>query len=44
MDFGANKMSIEIIKEGAFGGIYFRGIDSVLLESGTKNHRKNLIT
>ena len=28
MDFGANKMSIEIIKEGAFGGIYFRGIDS----------------
>ena len=24
MDFGANKTSVEIIEEGAFGGIYFR--------------------
>ena len=28
MKFGANKMPIEIIKEGAFGGIYFRDIYS----------------
>ena len=26
MNFGANKIPIEIIKEGAFGGTYFRGI------------------
>ena len=24
MDFGANKTSVEVIKEGAFGGTYFR--------------------
>ena len=28
MDFGANKTSIQIIKEGAFGGTYFRDIYS----------------
>ena len=28
MDFGANKIPIEIIKEGVFGGTYFRGIYS----------------
>ena len=28
MDFGAIKMPIEIIKEGAFGGTYFRDIYS----------------
>ena len=28
MDFGANKLPIEIIKEGAFGGTYFRDICS----------------
>ena len=28
MDFGANKMPIEVIKEGAFGGTYFRDIYS----------------
>ena len=26
MDFGANKTLVEIIKEGAFGGTYFRDI------------------
>ena len=26
MDFGANKMPVEIIREGAFGGTYFRDI------------------
>ena len=28
MDFGANKTPVEIIKEGAFGGTYFRDIYS----------------
>ena len=28
MDFGANKMPIEVIKEGAVGGTYFRNIYS----------------
>ena len=28
MDFGANKTPVEIIKEGAFGGSYFRDIYS----------------
>ena len=26
MKFGTNKTSVELIKEGAFGGIYFRDI------------------
>ena len=26
MDFGANKMPIEVIREGTFGGTYFRNI------------------
>ena len=28
MDFGANKIPVEVIKEGAFGGTYFRDIYS----------------
>ena len=28
MDFGANKTPVEVIKEGAFGGTYFRDIYS----------------
>ena len=28
MDFGANKIPVEIIKEGSFGGTYFRDIYS----------------
>ena len=28
MNFGANKALIEVIKEGAFGGTYFRNIFS----------------
>ena len=28
MDFGANKTPIDIIREGAFGGTYFRDIYS----------------
>ena len=30
MDFGANKTPVEIIREGAFGGTYFRDICSVI--------------
>ena len=28
MDFGANKKAVEVIKEGAFRGTYFRDIYS----------------
>ena len=28
MNFGANKTPVEVIKEGAFGGTYFRDIYS----------------
>ena len=28
MDFGANKTPVEVIREGAFGGTYFRNIYS----------------
>ena len=28
MDFGPNKISIEVVKEGAFWGAYFRDICS----------------
>ena len=28
MDFSQNKTSIQIIKEGAFGGVYFRDVYS----------------
>ena len=44
MDFGVNKTPVEIIREGPFGGTYFRDIILVLLESGTKSHEKNLIS
>ena len=30
MDFGTNKTPIELIKEGAFGGNYFRDIYSCI--------------
>ena len=38
MDFGANKTSVEIIKEGAFGGTYIRDIYSGVTE---KWHKKS---
>ena len=42
MDFGANKMPIEVIREGAFGGTYFRDIYSGINDtSGTENRGKN---
>ena len=32
MDFGANKTPVEVIREGAFGGTYFRNIYSSVNE------------
>ena len=43
MDFGANKTPIEVIREGSFGGSYFRDIQ-VLIKNGTKIHGKSLIS
>ena len=43
MDFGANKMPVKVIKEGAFGGTYFRDIYFSINGSGTKRHGKNSI-
>ena len=48
MDFGGNKMPIEKIREGAFGGTYFRDIYSSVNEKWYKkswkefNHLKNI--
>ena len=48
MDFGANKTPVEIIKEGAFGGTYFRDIYSSVNGKRYKksfkkfNHLKNI--
>ena len=39
------KRPVEVIREGAFGGTYFtETFILVLLASGTKDHRKNLIS
>ena len=37
MDFGANKKSVEVIKEGAFGGTFFRDIYSGVTGKWYKN-------
>ena len=44
MDFGANKMPVEVIREGVFGGTYFR--DSYYSVNGKwlKSCGKNLIS
>ena len=39
MDFGANKASFEVIKDGAFGGTYFRDIYS---GANSKWYKKSL--
>ena len=44
MDFGANKTPVEITKESAFGGTFFRDIYLVLMKSGTESHGKNLFS
>ena len=43
MDFSPNKTPIEIIKEGAFGGTYFRDIYSDINEEWYKNPQKEFI-
>ena len=40
MDFGTNKAPVEIIKEGAFRGTYFRNIYSGVNGKWYKNSRK----
>ena len=43
MNFSPNKIPIEIIKEGAFGDIYFRDIYSGINEKLYKNSWKELV-
>ena len=43
MSFNPNKTSIEIIKEGAFGGTYFRDIYSSINGKWYRNVGKSLI-
>ena len=40
MDFSPNKTPIEVIRESAFGGTYFRGIYSGINEKWYKNSWK----
>ena len=40
MDFGANKTPVEVIREGAFGGSYFRDIYSGITGKWYKNSWK----
>ena len=42
MNFSPNKTPVDIIKEGAFGGTYFRDIYPILMKNATKIHGKNL--
>ena len=44
MDFGTNRRSIEVIKEGAFGGTYFGNIYSKVNEKWYKKSQMNLIS
>ena len=43
MDFSPNKTPIEIIKEGAFGGTYFRDIYSNINKKWYKNSWKEFV-
>ena len=44
MDFGANKTSVEVIKEVSFVGTNLQIFILVLMVNGTKIHGKNLIS
>ena len=44
MDFSPNKTPIEVIREGACGGTYFRDIYSGINGKGTKIYGKNLFS
>ena len=43
MNFSPNKTPIEVIKEGVFGGTYFRDIYSGINEKSYKNLWKELV-
>ena len=43
MKFGANKAPIEVIREGAFGGTFFREIYSGINEKWYKNLWKEFV-
>ena len=43
MNFGPNKTLIEVIKEGAFGGTYFRNIYSGINKKWYKNSWKEFV-
>ena len=43
MDFSPNKTPIQIIKEGAFGGTYFRDIYSNINKKWYRNSRKEFV-
>ena len=43
MNFSPNKTLIEIIKEGAFGGTYFRDIYSAINKKWYKNTWKGFV-
>ena len=44
MDFGVNKTPIEIIKEGGFGGTYFRDINSSVNGKWYRKTWKDIMT
>ena len=43
MNFRSNKAPVEVIKEGAFGGTYFRDIYSSINEKWCKNSWKEFV-
>ena len=44
MVFGANKIPVEVIKEGAFGGNIIETFILVLMVIGTESHGRKLIS
>ena len=44
MNFGTNKILIEVIIKGAFGGTYFRDINFGFVVNGTENRGKSFMT
>ena len=44
MYFGTDKTPVKLIKEGAFGGTYFRDFIIVIMVNGTKIVGKNLMS
>ena len=44
MDFGANKIPVEVMKEDAFGVLVLKIFVLDVMRSGTKNPRKSLIS